>query len=72
MKEASDKVNTYPRVKKNSKQRISRIPVAISHEEYKALLKKNKQNPYFQAKNIQDQRAYCEQGLYDEVKELGI
>lgn len=59
-KEAAQKARWTPRVKHHDKGAIVDI-VEITQEEFDAGKTENSMNPYFRAKNIQEQRTLCGQ-----------
>lgn len=57
-KEAAEKVRWFPRVKHHHKDAIKEVK-CISQDEFVAGLKEFSKDPYFKAKNKQEQKAKC-------------
>lgn len=66
-KEAAEKARWMPRVKHHDKGAIIDV-VEIDWQDYSVGRGKNSEDPYFNAKNIQEQRALCKQL---EIKQCG-
>ena len=68
-KDAAEKVRRFPRVKHHHKDAIRSVEL-ISIGEYIAIQEEQEKDPFFFCKNIQEQRAYCEENIMDEPEDF--
>ena len=70
-KDAAERVRMLPRVKHHHKYSIRSVE-KISSQEFSEILERNESDPFFFCKNIQEQRAYCNDIIMDEPEVLSL
>lgn len=64
-KDAAALVRFFPRVKHHHKDAIKNV-IEIDETRFKEILNNNAYDPYFACSNVQEQRLYVEENIYDE------
>ena len=70
-KEAAERARAFPRVKHHHKDAIRSVE-KISMQEYLEIIEINDADPFFFCKNIQEQRAFCNDIIMDEPENISL